>query len=60
MTDEPESPYAIGDIVGLVSGGPKMTVLGEGKLPDHVLVAWFDATFQHHKDEFPVDALVKK
>lgn len=33
--------FKIGDVVQLKSGGPKMTVSGEGLMPGSVICQWF-------------------
>lgn len=52
--------FAVGDIVQLKSGGPKMTVMRVGpKVPRAspvVFCAWFDGTKKFEGD-FPPDAL---
>lgn len=47
-----------GEIVQLKSGGPKMTVISEAKIPgvEWVECAWF-AGSKHERASFPPDAL---
>ena len=51
-----ESPYKVGDIVRLKSGGPGMTVSHVGE--DTVVTTWFDEEEAHHSCTFGFGVLV--
>jgi len=51
-----EPPFAIGNIVMLNSGGPKMMIV-ENHDADRVTAAWLDETGQPYESSFPRVAL---
>lgn len=52
--------FKVGDVVQLMSGGPKMTVVKVDRLPSggdtFIVASWF-AGSKHEKANFPPDAL---
>lgn len=50
------SPFKIGDVVRLRSGGPMMTVAWDDKRPGYVACVWFDENVSR-VDEFHVHTL---
>lgn len=49
-----------GDVVRLVTGGPRMTVndTGENSVIREAECVWFDEQDVLHRESFPIDALV--
>jgi uncharacterized protein YodC (DUF2158 family) len=54
-----EPQFKKGDVVKLASGGPKMTVTGEGAYGTGVACEWFDAKGNRQTGDFEPEALVK-
>ena len=50
--------FKVGDVVRLASGGPNMTIIGDGVAPGHVECQWFDKHGQSQQGSFPEDALI--
>jgi uncharacterized protein YodC (DUF2158 family) len=50
--------FKAGDVVQLASGGPKMTVVGDGTMTGHIYCRWFDDSNALTGEQFHPDTLV--